>query len=474
MAVEWDLEDEEEEQSSTGSGTQIAGAPAVMSGSEQPSDQPGSSSGSYTNLQKYIEANKGRDFGGDVANKINTETQEGLNQLNQRENEFKTSVDQGSVNFDDDLKVKITESPQSLSQEEKDRAQNIRMGAYKGPEDFGGGVDDPYAQLRQYFGGLEQTKGAIQSDGGQKALLSKYYDRPTYTQGEKSLDSYILGSQFKPVQDAKNSLGSAIDTYSQKTGELNKYASNAKEKSKASTSDYYSLLGLDSSGTAKQRGDASPGLIQSALQKIDNQANKRRSDLNTQLSQARAVGRDLSSSGSGIFQNLGGVDRTYGVDPNRYLTGTPEANLNASSTATQDDLARMQALSELAGLPQTYLDPSLVGTQDDEALMNFDLNKFLEAVNASKGTYESMLRNPVSYMGGVNEIRGGLDDVLAQGAPIYNEKLATYNTYPEAQRNWQGSNPLYLKQNFIDPYEALLKQKEDLRKQYGYYDLVRR
>lgn len=469
MAVEYLLEDEDEEnQTSTGGGEQIAGAPALMSGQSQPQDNPGTSSGSYTNFQKYIEANKGRDFGGQVAGKIQEGVDTGVNKLSTAETQFRGDVDKNTISFDDGLKQKISDSPQMLSGDEQTQAKTIREGSYKGPTDFSGGVDDdPYSELRRYFGGLEETKNAS-SEG----LLKKYYDRPSYTKGEKSLDAYILGQQRQPVEKAKAHLGSAIDTYGQKKNELGEYAKAGKGKTDTSRSDYYSLLGLDPSGSAAEfkRGTGQTGLIQKDLDRLYGQAEKRRGEASSGFSNLKSAGRDLTNPSTSIYENFGGLDRLYGVDPSQYLNVTPSSNINYQTAATPQDLARLTALTQLAGLPQDYLNPSAVGTQDDEALMSFDKNRFMDAVNAKKAEFEQALKNPVAMKAG--NYSGGIEDVLNKARGDYDYATDQWN---RVYANNQGSsNPQYMMQNVIKPYEELLKQREDLRNRYGYYDLVRR
>ena len=230
MAVIDELEEEDEQD---GGGTQTSSAPSAIGQNTEPSDQQGTSSGSYTNLQKYIEANSGRDFGGQVAGKIDEGTNKGLSDLGAREGEFRSAVDENTLDLDEGLKQRISDAPQGLSSEDKTLATNIRTKSYAGPTDFGGGIDDPYADLRKHFGGLEEQKKVIgDTTGSRKALIKQMYNRPTYTEGEQELDTLILSGQREPVNAARDRLGSAIDTYGQKKGELNAYGSAASEKSK--------------------------------------------------------------------------------------------------------------------------------------------------------------------------------------------------------------------------------------------------
>jgi hypothetical protein len=185
---------------------------------------------------------------------------------------------------------------------------------------------------------------------------------------------------------------------------------------------------------------------------------------------------DLKQAGQDFFQNLGGIDRLYGVSPADYINSVPEADINYQRTASPDDLARMQALTELAGLDQTYLDPNLVGTMDDEPLTSFDLNRFISNVNQRKGELEGYLRDaPASLGQGYGNISGGLESVLNQGRQTYDDKLNAFNQYSAEQRRpGYGGNADYLRNTYIEPYEQLVDQAENLRRNYGYYDLVRR
>lgn len=465
MAVEWQLDEEDEEEQSSGSGQEIAGAPAVVAGADQPSDSPGTSSGSYTNLQKYIEANKGRDFGGQVAGKIEGETQEGLNKLGAAEQQFRSDVDANTINFSDDLRQKISDAPEALTSEDRQMAQRVRTGSYAGPSDFSGGVDnDQYSELRKQFGGLEETKRSLESPGGKRGLLEKYYGRPTYTEGEKSLDEYLLGGGKTALEGAANRAGDAISQYGTKKDELNQRARSAKQTSDLAKQQYGQLLGLDSSGNiaSYQRGSGQSGLIQQDLERLNNRAADISNKQSSIINKAKGLrGADkninLASPDADIYGNLGGVDSLYGVDPSKYLRAN---QVDYQRAATQQDLARMAALTQLAGAEQNYIDPSLVGSVNDSNSVSFDEQGFQNAVNANKSLYDSELYGTPSYVPGFQGTLGGLID----------SREDIYNQY----KNSQLSNEFLFQNNIINPYETLLKNREDLRNKYGYYDLIRR
>lgn len=375
MAVEWSLDEEEEDKNkdlSSGSVQEVGGAPAMISGAEQPSDNPGTSSGSYTNLQKYIEANKGRDFGGQVAQSIDQNTSEGLKQLGERESQFKSSVDQGVTSgLSDDLKGKIQASPESLSDEDRNTAYGVRGAQYKGPEPdaFLGGADDsdPYAQLRKYFGGIEEKAKATQSTGSSKTLLKKMYSRPTYTEGEVALDSYLLGGQRAPVEAAHGRATDALNQYEQKKTDLGGYVQSAKDKTKDAKSQYRQLLGLDTetgSAIPFEQGKGQQGLIQKELDSLYGKAAARKAE-------QEAVTKDP-------YAHLGIERNDLGIDPSRYYKGLKD--INYQNVATPEDLARLKALTDLAGVDQNYLDPSQVGTLDTEPLIDFDKDAYYRDV----------------------------------------------------------------------------------------------
>lgn len=482
MAVEFDLEDEDEE-STGGGGQQLSSGGGIVPGSvSEKSDSPGSASGSYTNLQKYIEANKGRDFGGQVAGKIDEEANQGLNQLGQRESEFKSGVEQNTLKFDEPLKQKITNAPETLGDEEKSQASKLLKNVYSGPIDFSGGAsDDPYAALRKQFSGIEETKKAAESTNSQKALLNKYYNRPTYTEGEKALDTYILGGQKEPVQKAAGRLGEAVDKYKTTSKELTDLGTSTKKSSDEAKSQYYSLLGLSPEGDASYqfgnyRSEAPTGLIQKDLYNLESKAKTKNEEAIKAIEQAKTSGRNLTLPGGSVYKNFGGMDRLYGVDPTKFLS---RSDVNYQNVASPDDLARLKALTELAGINQDYIDPSLVGTMDDESAYNFDLDRFLLDVNQNKSAYDSLMNsigeskasrdlattsadawaknedgsiNPAKTLAQqleIKQLKDAYNDPVSQQQPIFSGQRANYELYKE-----------------------LLADRDRLRNQYGYNDLV--
>lgn len=392
MAVEWELDEEENgeggspQTSTTSVIEDIGGAPAMATGQEQPAAGGGTASGSYTNLQKYIEANKGLDFGGQLGGKLESEAEQGIQQLGEKEGEFRSGVEQGTLSFDEGLKNKITQAPESLSEEEKGSAQKLRTGSYQGPTDFGGEAsDDPYASLRQYFSGLEEKEKAASDTGSQKGLLKQYYGRPTYTSGEQDLDTLLLSGQRAPIEKGKGKLSEVIGKYGQKKEELRGVAEEGRRKSEAAKGEYRSLFGLDEGGSVKpyERGKAPEGLIQKGLSDLYAKEQARKDELAAIYKDPYSFKyRDPKS------KEMLGVDRNeLGIDPTSERYMTPVQDINYQRTASQQDLARMKALSDLAGVDQTYLDPNLVGQLDDEALVNFDRDKYLADILDRRGRF---------------------------------------------------------------------------------------
>jgi hypothetical protein len=394
MAVEWNLEDDEDEQiSSSVGGEQTSAAPTMASGEAQPSDAKGSSSGSYTNLQKYVDASKGTGFSEEVGGKLQSGADEGLKQLGEREQEFRGGVESGKLGFDEEFSKRITEAPQSLGEGDLASAKRLREGQYSGPTDFGGGAgqEDPYGQLRNYFGDLGDKQTAAGAPGGQRALLEEYYDRPTYSEGQKSLDELILSGNRAPVQAGAQAIGAAQEQYGQKREELGALAGIAKEQSDAAQAQYRQLLGMGPSGDVDYKSGG-PGLIQDLYgqtQERAGQEKQRYQDLESQYRGALGGSKKLGDVDAGIREQLGLADMqgyTYGVDPGKYLQSQfSAANIDPSAVATQEELARMQALSGLAGVEGPVFDEARVGSYPETPFI-FDTEGFKgERKGAIKG-----------------------------------------------------------------------------------------
>jgi hypothetical protein len=195
-----DDEDAAKQQQATGqvqlgpqTGTQVSGdAKAQNSGSGG-----GTSSGAYTNLQSYLDANKSLNFGSDVAGQVQKKVDTANQAQSEAETGFKSDVDKATVNSNPDLINQVgTDATQITSSPEKTSDfLRMRNAEYGGPNSL---VDeaDRYKAVSGATGTAQEQAEATKSEGGRKALLDTTYGsgagRYDYTPGQKNLDNLLI------------------------------------------------------------------------------------------------------------------------------------------------------------------------------------------------------------------------------------------------------------------------------------------
>lgn len=394
----------------------------------------GTSSGAYTNLQSYLDANKSLNFGQEVAGKVQGQ----VDQANQAQDEaaagFKEDVDKATVNQDDALldqvgtdATKVTSNPNDFSSFLK-----MRNAQYGGPNNF---IDEPerYGSASGATGAAREQVEATKSEGGRKALLDKTYGagagRYDYTAGQKNLDNLLIqndpGSReaFQRAQEGAEASGKRLDDLSTS---LRDYAGQGKAKTQATRAAARGRLGIDDAGNVLEGG---PGEIQRELGSVDERVAARKAQLaadQTLLQPVAGKGwlRDLSPEQKAklgladsdfgaidLYPNDTGYNRGsyskyyqgFKVDPGylfqqdpgsgSYLKFTSDPSLNRSSVATPEELAQLQALSELAGVDQSWIsDPGQVGSQVDAPVYSFDKGKYVGDANARRNAFIAELQ----------------------------------------------------------------------------------
>lgn len=408
-------EDANQQQQQTGqvqlgpqTGTQVSGdAKAQNSGAGG-----GTSSGAYTNLQSYLDANKSLNFGTDVAGQV----QKKVDAANQTQNEagtgFKADVDQNTVNTNDDLinqvgtdATQITSSPEKMSD-----FLRMRNAQYGGPNSL---VDeaDRYKAVTGATNTAQEEAEATKSEGGRKALLDKTYGsgrgRYDYSAGQKNLDNLLIQNDpnsrqaFESAQQGAQAAGSNLGSLKD---QLAAYAGQGKATTAAARAAARGSVGIDDAGNV---------LDNSPIKQLQATAENRAKGYNTQKTQEfgdyQNALRGLSLNDAQL-QRLGvSTGRTWGVDPTGYLSAQNDAT--AGSAATREEQAREAALAQLAGVDNTYLpDAGAAGSYDPTKNLAFNKSGYEGAVNAARAGIEPQVQKR-DYATGVANTANGLTGV---------------------------------------------------------------
>ena len=250
-------EDKEDENQQGQSEQQLGSESAIVSNAPKQATAQAEGSGTYTNLQNYLEANKGANQGQKFASKLG-ETITGA-ELGQQEAEqgFKQNVDSSAIVGDSALVKKAVERPEEVisNEDEATKFKRIRDAQYKGPENLVGDVGN----YQKAYGTTQKAKEEADLAGeesGRFALLDKYWGggagRYDYTKGQQKLDQLLLQNDPNSRDAIAAQQGRAKnvqDQYAQLNDRLSQYAQGRKQQTQAARSEARQALGIDDAGS---------------------------------------------------------------------------------------------------------------------------------------------------------------------------------------------------------------------------------
>ena len=254
-----------------------------------------------------------------------------------------------------------------------DQFKGWRDAEYKGPK----GLADDQSGWNQYWGAAQNANTTAKLAGkesGRFALLDKYYGRPAYNFGEKSLDNLLIQrggglNDVKSIQD--------------KAAGLNTYGANQSKELSATAAQRAGQVEQTRNAARSAVGLGANGQVQGgALGGMESDINARAGKWNTDRDNTyNGITADLADDqvSDETLRALGltGGENLYGLDlrDSRYLTKNPQ-NATAANIASGDDYNRYLALSKLAGIDPTFLSEAnrgQAGTAGSKVGFNKDL-----------------------------------------------------------------------------------------------------
>jgi hypothetical protein len=318
-----------------------------------PNKQQGSG---YTNIQQFVNANKGNQLGSAIGNNIqNTETSAQSNLAN-AQNQFQqqTQANQANTQGNQQLAQNVLADPTAYANiagatqnsptnaQAGQQFQSLLSGQYQGPTALTNA-----SQLQNQAANVAQMGQALSSSGGQQGLLQQLVGNPQYTQGESGLDTLLLGQSNSPALQAakRNALTLQGQTNSAITGAAAQGQQNTAQAQQFGTA-LQNQLGQTVTNENNQ--------LQQAATNDQNQRNQQYqsalADLqsgNVNQNEAQLLGL---TQGENVYNVLNGNGAT-GLGSSsaaQFLQENPLA-ANISNTANAQQYAQMQALQSLAG-----------------------------------------------------------------------------------------------------------------------------
>lgn len=222
------------------------------SGGQAPAPKAGGNVGGFTNLQQYVTANQGNDaqMGQKVQGVVGDDAQKSDAAVSNYQGAGSQAVDQGTVKWDKGLGNEVMKDPTKVvSDQSKSQAfQRMLTGKYAGPNvstDVAG-YGDAQAANQVVKNDLESARG---DNAGRQGLLDKAYGRAGYSQGEKTLDSFLLGAGQggqQSLNDIQANYGGKANAFEDASSALGQSIANAQQASQAvntKTQDFLTTVG---------------------------------------------------------------------------------------------------------------------------------------------------------------------------------------------------------------------------------------
>lgn len=368
MATQQNFNDDEDEENQNGE--QVLSNPtggqgsAPGQGASQQSSQPSETkSGSWTNLMDYVGANQGNDakMGEAVKGSIDSRANQAQSMADDYSNRANEQIESGTVR-DQGIVDSVKTNAADVAKNQREQFDKQWNAYYQGPNQAADiqGYGDTGAQYKA----VQDRAQAAQSHEGRKTLLEDQYNRPTYTAGEKNLDSYILGSGSQGRQ-VLNDINQQYGGYASGWDNLVDSVSGNIQQGRDVT---------------QQTQDATRGAVNQGISGHESQFGDYESQLQDEYSRnaqklAQTQGA-LRSAPTGIAGG-GEVYRSLGIDPDvgSYLANNGfsmdqiiKANeqRKLGDLVSQADVSNYQALLDLGGVSDAkYSDFSKSGASSD-------------------------------------------------------------------------------------------------------------
>lgn len=369
--------------------------PTILNSAGKPRQGSG-----FTNLSNILDANKNNHLGQVVSSGLTQGSQQigqGLQGVTQ---DFNASADKNNLASDANKNARqqalsnIIGGTTALAPSQLNAGQNdlvndntvkdfakYRSGVYQGPTQL-----DAQKTL-QLSGKAKELQGYGQSlQGGDKSQVLQAYvgQNNPYSVGQKSLDNLLLGNS----PDKDSLLRARRDT---------KGLSGAVNNSKLAAESVGNQRISEAKAFGSETGDMLNSQLGTRQQAISDAVSKL-----AQEQQAKVAGYNQDLNSRTVFNNPElralSSQSTYGVNPNdpRFLsTGFAPT---ASTVATPQQFAQLQALSKLSGQDMNTFLPSVSENRyDPSKAVGFDMAAYNQARAPRQAEYQNLYNGAVKY-----------------------------------------------------------------------------
>jgi len=338
--------------------------------------KPVANSGSWTNMQTYLNANK--ENTGAMADKV-------VSNVNQQGQTAQTGIDTlnktapgviNKVNADDWFT-----NPDANKKEQYNALKTT--GGYTGPDS----VDkiQGYADTQSAAQKAKQQADSLNNEAGRFNLLQDAYARPNYSQGAKKLDNTLLrqdATAKQKFEGANNQWQGILDQFN-----------NASTQAGANINANLQTAAANKNDLVAGEANARNNLINP----IQARATQATTDNKALADRALADAQDETLSDETMaLLGLNEGQNLYGTNLSNYMT--PDyTQVGLNNAATADERAKYQALAAMIGddsMNQITANGKVINP------VNFNKDQFNKDVSAKQAEYERNQNTDVVDLGG--------------------------------------------------------------------------
>jgi hypothetical protein len=339
----------------SGGGGAAPGASAPMTGQQQ---KP-ASSGTFTNVRQFVEANRGA--GSKIADKATSNIAQNVRQASGQVGQVSAlgsdvQQEEQRIGRADQVKQAIQSNPLTLTQDENEFRQARQLIAGQtAAEQQRQMLQERAGAAAQALQGAQQQVQGLGTEAGRFGLLRKAVGGPSYSQGQQRLDQLLFQTEgARQIGQTQRELGSELVRQAQTKEQLEQELTNR-------IGQYQALAGQKAQELAGELGSEQSKVVESTEQRrqrlIEERA--RQNQLLEQFflgtidnKRLKDVDRDFLQSATGDL--LG--KRTYGLLKDggfRDFVQQGNVNLSAKDAIDQESFARYKALADLAALGES-------------------------------------------------------------------------------------------------------------------------
>lgn len=300
----------------------------------------------FQNLDAYLQNNNAQAMGQNFGNQLKSEIGKAQSAMDEAAQKFQSTVNASGVTAD---ASKIDQALADPTKADAKEYQSWMNTEYKGPKN----LEEDSGAWNQYWGGAQSAKNSTQlagTESGRFALLDKYYGRPSYSFGEKTLDNLLIqkGGGLNDLKSIQDQSANLFAGGSKKVNDLNSYAAQRAGEVERTRKKAREAIGLDEQGKVKG----------GALGKLQDDVTQRAKLMNESMGNIYGdilmdVGDDQLNDATLRSLGLNEGENLYDLNLANYIQkGKP---ITVENAATADDYTRYLALSQLAGIDPTFL-----------------------------------------------------------------------------------------------------------------------